>query len=160
MTRSTMILVAAASAAVLQSQSNTPSPTSGQPAAVRNLNDYYRAFSSLDVQAILPYFHEPCMIIGPQGVFAASNRSVVATAFAPAMNALKARGFGRSELSIREIKTLSPTSILATGVAVRYKVDGSVLERVGVTYVLQKTNLRWEIAVLITHDANEGELGK
>jgi len=73
------------------------------------------------------------------------------------MQTLKGRGFGRSELIIRDIKSLNPTVIMATCVAVRYKVDGSVLERVGVTYVLDKTNLGWEIAVLITNEAEPGK---
>jgi hypothetical protein len=33
--------------------------------------DYYDAFSTLDVHAVLPYFHEPSVLIGPQGVCAA-----------------------------------------------------------------------------------------
>ena len=35
------------------------------------LADYYRAFSTLDLQSVLSYFHEPSLIIGPQAVFAA-----------------------------------------------------------------------------------------
>ena len=71
------------------------------------------------------------------------------------MEGLRARGFGRSELSVRNVKSLSATATLVTGVAVRYKVDGQELERVGVTYVLHKADTRWKIAVLIVHDANE-----
>ena len=31
-------------------------------AVLRVLGDYYTAFSTLDVQAILPYFHQPSML--------------------------------------------------------------------------------------------------
>ncbi len=34
------------------------------------LTDYYTAFSTLDIQVILPYFHEPALLIGPLGVLA------------------------------------------------------------------------------------------
>ena len=68
------------------------------------------------------------------------------------MEGLRARGYGRSELSIRQLNPLSSTAILATGVALRFKLDGQELERVGVTYVLHKTDMRWRIAVLITRD--------
>jgi ketosteroid isomerase-like protein len=119
------------------------------------LTDYYRDFTSLDIQAILPYFHEPCLIIGPQGVFAAPTCSVLASAFTPVMESLRGRGYGRSELSIRQLKSLSPATILVTGVALRFKVDGQALERVGVTYILQKADQHWKIAVLVTHDASE-----
>ena len=121
----------------------------------RVLADYYDAFSTLEVHAVLPYFHEPSVLIGPQGVFAAPTYAVLTTAFTPAIEGLRARGFGRSELSVRNVKSLSATATLVTGVAVRYKVDGQELERVGVTYVLHKADTRWKIAVLIVHDANE-----
>jgi len=122
---------------------------------IRVLADYYAAFSTLDIQAVLPYFHEPSMLIGPQGMFAAPTYAVLTTAFTPAMEGLRARGFGRSELSVRNVQSLSATTTLVTGVAVRYKADGQELERVGVTYVLQKVDTHWKIAVLIVHDANE-----
>jgi hypothetical protein len=119
------------------------------------LKNYYRDFSSLSLQAILPYFHEPCLIIAPQGVFAAPARSVLPSAFTPVLESLRSRGYGRSELSIRQIKSLSTATILVTGVALRFKVDGQALERAGVTYLLQKVDQHWEIAVLVTHDAGE-----
>lgn len=131
------------------------SVTNAATAATLFLTDYYRDFSSLDVQASLPYFHEPCLVIGPQGVFAAPTRSLLATALTPVMEGLRSRGYGRSELSIRQLKPLSPATILVTGVALRFKVDGQSLERVDVTYLLQKADQDWKIAVLVTHDANE-----
>jgi hypothetical protein len=91
-------------------------------------------------------------------VFAATTHALLMTAFAPAVESLRAKGFGRSELSVRDLKSLSATATLVTGVAIRYKVDGTELERVGVTYVLHKTDTGWKIAVLILHDANEGGL--
>lgn len=119
------------------------------------LTDYYRDFSSLSVQAILPYFHEPCLIIGPQGVLAAQTHSGLPSAFTPVLESLRSRGYGRSELSIRQFKSLSPATVMVTGVALRYKADGQPLERAGVTYLLQKAAHHWKIAVLVTHDAGE-----
>jgi ketosteroid isomerase-like protein len=119
------------------------------------LADYYRDFSSLDIPAILPYFHEPCLIIGPQGVFAAPTRSVLASAFTPVFESLRSRGYGRSELIIRQLKPLSSATISVTGVALRFKIDGQALERAGVTYLLQKADRQWKITVLVTHDPND-----
>jgi hypothetical protein len=116
-----------------------PSPESvgnDEAAVTEVLADYYSSFSTLDVRTVLPYFHEPCMMIGPQGVFAAPTRGVLAAALAPAMDGLRAIGFGRSELSLRHVKSLSAVATIASGVALRYKLDGQELERVGVTYVL------------------------
>jgi len=129
-----------------------------QEPAVTALKDYYAAFSTLDAQQYLSYFHEPSLLIGPQGVFAATTRALLMTVFAPAVETLRAKGFGRSELSVRDLKSLSATATLVTGVAIRYKIDGTELERVGVTYVLHKTDSGWKIAVLILHDVNGGGL--
>ena len=118
--------------------------TNDEAAVSRVLADYYRAFSTLEVQAILPYFHEPSLLIGPQGVFAAPTRASVATALTPAMDGLRANEYGRSA-----------TTTLVIGVALRYKLDGQELERAGVTYVLHKADAGWKIAVLIIHDPDE-----
>lgn len=126
-----------------------------QQAVIRTLRDYYAAFSTLDVPAVLPYFHQPSLLIGPQGVFAAATHDVLTTALTTIIDSLRARGFGRSELSVGRVESLSATATLVTGVAIRYMVDGQELERVGVTYVLYNADSHWKIAVLIVHDPNE-----
>jgi hypothetical protein len=68
------------------------------------------------------------------------------------MEGLRARGYGRSELSRPQVHLLSATASLATGVALRYKTDGQELERVGVTYLLYKAESGWKIAVVVLHD--------
>jgi hypothetical protein len=125
---------------------------STEVAAIQVLADYYAAFSTLDPQAFLPYFHEPSLAIGPQGIFAAPTHAILATALAPAIEDFKARGYCRSELRVHHTQALSATATIATGVAIRYKADGDELERVGVTYVLHKTDHGWKIAVMILHD--------
>ena len=127
-----------------------------QRAVIQTLLDYYAAFSSLEVGAVLPYFHEPSMLIGPQVALAAPTRDALTPAITTAIESLRARGFGRSELSVRRVESLSANATLVTGVALRYKVDGQELERVGVTYVLYNAASQWKIAVLIVHDPNEG----
>jgi hypothetical protein len=104
----------------------------------RVLTDYYRAFSTLDVQAILPYFHEPAFIVIPQGVAAMPTHAALVAWMAPGMEAFRARGFARSELTMLQVKRLSAGTAFAAGVAVRYKTDGQELDRAGVIYLLQK----------------------
>ena len=72
-----------------------------QRAVIRTLLDYYAAFSTLEHPQSCPYFHEPSLLIGPQGVSAAPTHDVLMTAFTPAIDSLRARGFGRSELSVQ-----------------------------------------------------------
>jgi len=134
----------------------SPLETAGnQAAALRTLDGYYRAFSTLEVQAVLPYFHEPSLLISPQRVLAAPTLAVLAGVFTPAMEGLRTREFGRSELSVGFVESLSSSATLVTGVALRYKSNGQELERVGVTYVLHKAESGWKIAVIILHDPHE-----
>ena len=120
-----------------------------QADVIRVLHDYYSAFSTLNIEAVLPYFHEPSMLIGPQGVFAATTHTMLATAVSPAIEGFRARGFGRTELSVRDFKSLSAMVALVGGVARRYKLDGQELDQANVTYLLHKADSGWKIAVLI-----------
>ena len=94
-------------------------------------------------------------MVGPQGAFAATTHILLATAIAPAIEGLRTRGLGRTELSVRNLKSLSATAMLVAGVAQRYKIDGQKLDQAGVTYVLYKAEAGWKIAVLILHDPDD-----
>ena len=113
-------------------------PPDEEAAAAQVLADYYRAFSSFDAQAVWPYFHEPSQLVSPAGVIAFPTRAAVAAAFQPTMDALRARGFAKAELTNLHVKRLSATTVIAGGVAVRTKTDGQELERAGVVYLLQR----------------------
>ncbi len=125
-----------------------------ETAASQVLFDYYTAFSSLDVRAILDYFNEPCLFLGPAGAFVVPDSETLAVMLRPVMEGLRARGYSRSELDIGQIKRLSARTVMAIGVAIRYRTDGQELERVGVTYLLQNGEAGWKIAVLVLHDAD------
>ena len=119
------------------------------------LSDYYRAFSTLDAQAVLPYFHEPSQLVSSAGVVPTPTRAAVAAAFQPVMNGLRSRGFAKSELINLHLKRLSVNTVIAGGVAVRRKTDGQELERAGVVYLLQRTSTRWQFATVVIHDAKD-----
>ena len=117
------------------------------------LNSYYQAFSALEVDAILAFYHEPSMFVSVQGVNVVPTHAALgAMVLNPIREDLRSRGFDRSEFSLREGRRLSDALAVLTGVAIRYKIDGSELERVGVTYVLRKQNPRWKIVVLTVHE--------
>jgi len=116
--------------------------------------DYYRDFSTLNIQAILPYFNEPSLLVDPQGVIPIPNHAALAAVFGPVMEGLRAKGYGRSEFEPDYAKSLSSSAALIGGVAVRYNADGLQLERVGITYVLHKTESGWKFATVILHDPN------
>ncbi|MDQ2949504.1 MAG: nuclear transport factor 2 family protein [Acidobacteriota bacterium] len=118
----------------------------------RMLADYYSAFSTLNIEAIKPYFHQPALIIAPPGVVAVPTSEALAAFFAPTIETLRAKGYARSEFTSVQVKQLSATAASASGVAVRYKSDGQELSRVGITYLLHKTEADWKIAVMVLGD--------
>jgi hypothetical protein len=112
------------------------------------LQEYYRAFSSLELDAIVSYFSEPCMSIGLQGLFSAGSRTELAKAFTPFVQGLRAKGYSRSEFEHREVAKLSESVVLVRGVAIRYMADGET-ERVPISYLMHLTDARWKIAVMV-----------
>ena len=123
-------------------------------AVTRVLEDYYRAFSTLDVQAILPYYHEPSLLVTPQGVAAMPTHAALVAVIAPGMEHFRGQGYARSELTMLHVKVLSSSTALAAGIAVRYKTDAQELDRAGVTYLLQKVDAGWKIVAVVIHDAD------
>ncbi len=71
------------------------------------------------------------------------------------MEALRARGFAKSELINLHLKRLSAATVIAGGVAVRRKTDRQELERAGVVYLLHKTDAGWQCATVVIHDADD-----
>ena len=123
-------------------------------AVSRVIADYYRDFSTLNVQAILPYFNEPSLLVGPQGVFPIPNHAALVAVFGPVMEGLRGKGYGRSEFEPDYTRSLSSSAALVVGVAVRYNTEGQQLEHVGITYVVHKTENAWKFATVILHDPN------
>ena len=58
-------------------------------AVTQVLTDYYTAFSTLDAQAVLPYFHEPSQLVSPGGVVPTPTRAAVAAAFQRVIDGLR-----------------------------------------------------------------------
>ena len=123
-------------------------------AVAQVLTDYYRAFSTLTRKRSSPtsMSHRSW---SAQRVSARPTCAALAAVFQPAMEALRARGFAKSELINLHLKRLSAATVIAGGVAVRRKTDGEELERAGVVYLMQKTNAGWQIATIVIHDADD-----
>jgi ketosteroid isomerase-like protein len=119
------------------------------------LTEYYKAFSTLSVQSVLRYFHQPALLIGPSGVIALPTPEAVVPIFGPVMENLRQREYLRSEFSLQQLRLLSATSALATGAAIRYRTDGQEMERVGITYLLHKGDSGWKFVVMTLHDTDK-----
>jgi len=113
------------------------------------IDEYYKAFSTLDLRRILSHYGEPCLMISPQGVLSAGTRAALADSLAPMLDGLRAKGYGRSEFAEAEVTPLGETAALVRGIAVRYTAAGSELERIPIAYLLHRSEGGWKIAVLV-----------
>jgi hypothetical protein len=112
------------------------------------IHDYYKAFSTLELDACLPFFTLPCMFVGLRGTFAVTNREDLAKVLGPALDALRTKDYQRSEFIETQLTTLTENTALARGVAVRYRASGTELERVPISYLVHQSGSVWKIAVV------------
>jgi hypothetical protein len=112
------------------------------------IHDYYNAFSTLKLDACLPFFTLPCMFIGLRGTFAVTSRDDLAKVLGPTFEMLKTKDYQRSEFIESQLTTLTENMALARGVAVRYRASGAELERVPTTYLVHQSGGAWKLAVV------------
>jgi ketosteroid isomerase-like protein len=119
------------------------------PSALEVIHEYYKAFSTLDLTAIVSHFCEPSMTVAPQGVVSAGDRAALAASLAPMVQSLRARGYGRSEFVQPQVILLGEADALVRGVAARYTAAGQELERIPISYLMHRSEASWKIAVLV-----------
>ena len=112
------------------------------------IQDYYKVFSTLELDACAPFFARPCLFIGLRGTFAVANREDLARVLGPTIEALKTKDYQRSEFLEPHLTTVTENTALVRGVAVRYRASGTELERVPVSYLVHQTGAACKIAVV------------
>ena len=113
--------------------------------------DYFRDFSNLDLKAIVAYFHLPCVFIVPNDVLVFLTETEVEGFWAPRFEAMKAADFGHTERHEASIQALNDHTAMASSLAVRFKKDGTELERRGAAFAVRKTDDGWKIVTVIHH---------
>jgi hypothetical protein len=63
------------------------------------------------------------------------------------MMGLKRRGYDHSKTESLEVRQLRDNLVIVTGTVIRYKKDGSELERFNLNYTMRKVNDHWKIIV-------------
>ena len=118
---------------------------------LERLSEYYRDFSTLELDKITPYFHEPALLIGAAGMVMAPDHAALRAVLARTIDDLRSRSYERSEFLVREFTEFNTKTCSVRGIAVRYRTGGQELERVRLTYLLSLTGT-WRIAVMIIED--------
>ena len=133
------------------------SAADGEDAIRETLQAYEQAWSRHDAHAVAGFYFEPAMRVSKAGPVVRPTQADQETFFDGYLRGFVGRGYDRSEWESLEVRLLDAQTGLASGVAVRYRADGSVLERIAVTYSLWSTDKGWKIFLSATH-APEGVL--
>jgi uncharacterized protein (TIGR02246 family) len=122
-----------------------------QDAVKEVLKAYEEAWSRHDGEAVAGFYYEPAMRVGKGGPVVRATRAEQRAFFEGFLRGLVERGYARSAWEELEVRLLDPQTALASGVTVRYREDGTVLERVAVTYGLRNSGEGWKIFMSATH---------
>ena len=122
---------------------------------VEFFKSYMLDINERGLQAITDYFNAPSFVISQDGVSSLASNKEVAAFFQPQFDAMESQGFTRAEATEMNVKVLSDNAAIASNVVVRYKQDGSELNRTAITYTLHKNSHGWKIAVLMLHDPDK-----
>ena len=127
------------------------SAADGEDAIRKTLHAYEQAWSRHDAHAVAGFYFEPAMRVSKAGPVVRPTQADQETFFDGYLRGFVGRGYDRSEWESLDVRLLDAQTGLASGITVRYRADGSVLERVAVTYSLWSTDKGWKIFLSATH---------
>jgi uncharacterized protein (TIGR02246 family) len=122
-----------------------------EDAVKESLKAYEEAWSRHDAEAVASFYFEPAMRVGKGGPVVRATRAEQKAFFDGFLRGLVERGYARSAWEELEVRLLDPQTALASGITVRYRSDGTVLERLAVTYGLRGSAEGWKIFMSATH---------
>ena len=129
-------------------------PATPEQAVKETLEGYERAWTAKDAHAVASFYFEPAMRVSRGGPTVRPSRADQEAFFREFLRSLVERGFSRSEFESLEVRMLDARTAIASGIVLRYKDDGALLDRVAVTYDLTDTPEGWKIFVSATHPAD------
>jgi len=122
-----------------------------EQAVKKVMEAYEQAWSRHDGGAVASFYSEPAMRVSKAGPAVRATRADQEAFFNAFLRGLVERGYARSAWEKLEVRLLDSQTAIASGVTVRYRADGSVFERVAVTYGLWCTADGWKIFLSATH---------
>jgi hypothetical protein len=118
------------------------------------LNEYVKAFETLEASAVAPFYQLPCTFIRPDGVWVVSDDATAATLAAHLIDHARSQGYRRTETCDLEVRRLASELAMMTGVFVRHNAAAEEIGRSGFTYLVRRDDNSWKIVVAIAHDAS------
>lgn len=114
--------------------------------------NYSSTFERLNAEALLSYYHYPCILINQDKSVAVKNQLEAWFVLKKVISDLKKENYAKSPLRDLKVKLQSNNLATITGAAKRLRKDESVILDFGFTYTLRKGKDGWKIIVGIIHD--------
>lgn len=119
--------------------------------AVDAFRRYTEAFQSLDPRAPGQHFHQPALMVSPDGVFAVPDADAVARAYAGVMSRLPTLGYARSRFLELSGERLSPELAVVRGTCVWETADRKELQRFEISYTMRRVDGAWKILTALIY---------
>jgi SnoaL-like domain len=124
-------------------------------AVYKVLTGYYEAYGR-DSAAASAFFGEPIRVVLPSEVVLLSTRAELVTFFDRFVAAhLTPNGYSHSKVGEYHVRLLNSATALCSAVAIRMKTDATEMQRTGFTYLLRKSEERWQILEIIATDLDK-----
>lgn len=133
----------------------TVDPTADRTAIEKVMRDYVEAYSRGDMALMMKFVHLPLTVAEPKGFRSLATSDEAVALYTKVRDAAVKQGFAKSQWIDFGVKLLGPSYAIAGGAFVRYKADGSELNRAGGTYVLNKVDGEWKVGVGMNYPAKD-----
>jgi hypothetical protein len=113
------------------------------------MDQYWALFSAGQIDQLVERVYHPSGQLSNQGH---STIAEMVSRFPDTRKALVSKGYGRSQMPVRNVCILSPTVAIISGRGLRYLTDGKVMGEFGWTYTLVKGASGWRMVSIYSHD--------
>ena len=114
--------------------------------------DKYNHFIATDELKIKPaLYNKQVMLISGKGTTSTLSPEAMDKGVTAFLAGLKSKGVKKIAWENVEIQLLANNIALASNIAVRYLGDGSIYNKVGATYFLNKSSTGWSISAFAIH---------
>lgn len=113
---------------------------------------YVTAFATLEPEAVLPFYHLPCLFVSPQGAHAITEPAGLRALVTALMAQARGQGYHRTGTVGLEARRLGTALASLSGTFVRFNAAGGEIGRFGFAYTLRLGEEGWRIAVALAHD--------
>lgn len=117
------------------------------------LRTYVKAFESLDPDAVVSFYHLPCMFITPMGVTLVSDADAARGVASKLLDHARSQDYRRTEFLALDVEMLGQRLALLSGTFARFNSKGEEISRFGFAYTMHRDGAGWRIVVAVAHDA-------